>query len=167
MFAPCYSRHHCHHHCRRPRCLIVVLFIIAPFSSFTSPSARSLCFRGTKERRGRCHCDQHLIITSYRLLLLVAVPLLLHPPISLPPPPLPLLVLFIGALHPLPLLSFLIVVLHLIIVVVTLSLSLHHHLVVNVLSFVMGSDGPSSIASTYSHPDLAAPPLVVDCCVSS
>jgi ABC-type multidrug transport system permease subunit len=85
------------------------------------------------------------------------------PPISLPPPPpLPLLALLIVASHPLPLLLFLIVVSHLIVVVVILLLSLHHHLVVNVSSFVMGSDSPSCVASTYFHPATAAPDLATD-----
>ena len=106
---------------------------------------------------------------SYRFLLLMAIPLLFRPPISPPlPPPLTLLELLIVALHPLPLLLFLIVVLHLVVVVVViLLLSLHHHLAVKVLLFVMGSNGPSCVASTYSHPVAAAPPLVVDCCVAS
>ena len=147
-----------------------------PPPSFTSPSAWSLCFRRTrerrfrcpKERRGGCHHDGHLVITSYCLLLSVAVPLLFRPPISPPPPPpLPLLAMLIVALHPLPLLLFLIVVSHLVIVVVILSLSLYHHLVDNVSSFVIGGNGPSCVASTYSHPAAAAPPLFVDCCVAS
>ena len=124
----------------------------SPPPSFTSLSARSLCFCRPQERRGGCHCDRHFVITSYCLSSLVAVPLFFRPPISPPPPPpLPLLELLIVASHPLPLLSFLIVVSHLVVgvchlVVVSSSSSSRQRLL-----FVKGSDGPSCVTSTYSH----------------
>ena len=143
-------------------------FPSSPPPSCTSPSAQSLCFCRPRVRQGGRHCDQHIVITAYCLSLLVAVPLVFRPPTPLlPPPPLPLLELLIVASHPLPLISFLIVVSHLVVVVVIFPLSLHHPLIVNVLLFVMGSNGPSWVPSTYSHPAAATPPLVVDCCVAS
>ena len=95
-----------------------LLFPPAPPSSFTSPSARSLCFRCPQERQGGCHHDGHLVITSYCLSSSVVVPLVFHPPTPPPPPPpLPILALLIVVLHPLPLMLFLIVVSHLVVVV--------------------------------------------------
>ncbi len=82
-----------------------------------------------------------------------------------PPPSLPLLVLLIVASHIIasstatPLIfdcCVHLIVVAVVAVVIILSSSLHPHLVVNVLPFVMSSNGPSCVLSIYSHAAAAA-----------